>query len=300
MAGANRNKVGAPFQYTESLFAALAVVKSMTGLPYRHLQGMLIETLGDEDSPCYTTIHRRFQALDVKRHDGVFTVTDDGTIPVRLAVDSTGLRQHNRRKWIRHKQKIRRGFVKPHVMVDVDTKKILAVQVIDDRAGDSPMLVLLLDEALEVVMRTCHVQDSGAWPADTGYCLYGDAAYASRDNVTACRDRGVESRIKIGVNSSGRGRGTGDAWGMAVREQLGGSADSRVWKMSNDEKKRLWEEWKKKAGYGKRWLVEIAFSAFKRMFGEHLYSLKWKNMVQEVRIKVAAYNRLVDTGAGAV
>ena len=39
MAGANRNKVGAPFQYAESLFAALAVVKSMTGLPYRHLQG---------------------------------------------------------------------------------------------------------------------------------------------------------------------------------------------------------------------------------------------------------------------
>ena len=288
MAGANRNKVGAPFQYAESLFAALAVVKSMTGLPYRHLQGMLIETLGDEDSPCYTTIHRRFQALDVKRHDGVFTVTGGGTAPVRLAVDSTGLKQHNRGEWIRHKWKIRRGFVKLHVMVDVDTKKILAVQVTDDRAWDSPMFVPLLDEALEVVIRTCQMQDSGAWSADAGCCLYGDAAYASRDNVTACRNRGVESRIKIGVNSSGCGKGTCDAQGMAVKEQLGGSADSRVWKMSNDEKKRLREEWKKKAEYGKRWLVEIVFSAFKRMFGEHLYSLKWKNMVQEVRIKVAA------------
>ena len=37
--GASRNKVGAPFRYAESLFAAPAVVKSMTGLPYRHLQG---------------------------------------------------------------------------------------------------------------------------------------------------------------------------------------------------------------------------------------------------------------------
>ena len=63
---ANRNKVGAPFQYAESLFAALAAVKSMTGLPYRNLQGMLIETLGDWDTPCYTTIYRRFQALEVK------------------------------------------------------------------------------------------------------------------------------------------------------------------------------------------------------------------------------------------
>ena len=185
-------------------------------------------------------------------------------------------------------------------MVDADTKKRLAVQVTDNRAGDSPMLATLLDEVLEVVMRTCQVQDSGAWPVDAGCCLYGDAAYASRDNVTACRDRGADSRIKFVVDSRGRGKGAGDAWGMAVREQLGGSADSRVWKMSNDEKKRLREEWKKKAGYGKRWLVEIVFSAFKRMFGEHLYSLKWKNMVQEVRIKVVAYNRLVDMRAGAV
>ena len=185
-------------------------------------------------------------------------------------------------------------------MVDVGTEKILAVQVTCDRAGDSPMFVLLLDEALEVVTRTCQVQDSGAEPADAGCCLYGDAAYASRDNVTACRDRGAESRIKLGVNSSGRGKGIGDARGMAVREHLGGSADSRVWKMSNDEKKRLREEWKKKAVYGKKWLAEIVFSTFKRMFGEHLYSLKWKNMVQEVRIKVAAYNMLVDMGAGAV
>ena len=53
--------------------------------------------------------------------------------------------------------------------------------------------------------------------------------------------------------------------------------------------------WKKKVEYGKRWLVEIVFSAFS-MFGEHLYSLKWKNMVQEVRIKVATYNKLVTWG----
>ena len=185
-------------------------------------------------------------------------------------------------------------------MVDVDTKKILAVQVTDYRAGDSPMPVPPLDEALKVVMRTCQAQDSGAVPADAGCCLHGDAAYASRDNVTACRDRGVDSHIKLGVNSMGREKGTGDAWGMAVREQLGGYADCHMWEISNDEKKRLREEWKKRVKYGKRWLAEIAFSTFKRMFGEHLYSLKWKNMVQEVRIKAATYNRLVDMGAGAV
>ena len=59
-------------------------------------------------------------------------------------------------------------------MVDVDTKKRLAVQVTDDRAEDSPMLVPLLDEALEAVTRTCQLQDSGAWPVDARCCLYRD------------------------------------------------------------------------------------------------------------------------------
>ena len=35
---ANRNKVGAPFRYAGSLFVALAVVKSMAGLPCKHLR----------------------------------------------------------------------------------------------------------------------------------------------------------------------------------------------------------------------------------------------------------------------
>ena len=93
---ANKNRAGMPFWYAKLLFVALAVVKSMTGLPYRHLQGMLIKTLGDRDLPCYTTIYRKFQVLDVKRNGGVFTVTGDMITPVHLAVDSTGLKQYNR------------------------------------------------------------------------------------------------------------------------------------------------------------------------------------------------------------
>ncbi len=44
-------------------------------------------------------------------------------------------------------------------------------------------------------------------------------------------------------------------------------------------------------GYGHRWIVESVFSAFKRLFGEHLMALKWDNIMQEVRLKVALYNR---------
>ena len=70
--------------------------------------------------------------------------------------------------------------------------------------------------------------------------------------------------------------------------------------LSDEEKKSNQKEWKMRVEYGKRWIVEIVFSAFKRMFGEYLYSLKWKNMIQEVNLKVAACNKLVDMGAGAM
>ena len=86
---ANRNKVGAPFQYAESLFAALAAVKSMTGLPYRHLQGMLIETLGDWDTPCYTTAPdarhgeaaRMWRPCPAGRHRHVLKNLNRGDVP---------------------------------------------------------------------------------------------------------------------------------------------------------------------------------------------------------------------------
>ena len=100
--------------------------------------------------------------------------------------------------------------------------------------------------------QTGQAQNSAANLEDAGCCLYGDAAYASRNNVTACRDRSVDSRIKLKVRSLARGKGTGDAWGITVREPLGGSANSHVWTMSDDEKRRFREEWKKKVEYGKR------------------------------------------------
>ena len=81
---ANRRKAGAPFRCADSLFAALAVTKSMTGLPYRHLQGMLTMTPTGEDILDYTTIYRRFQSMDVRRDGNVFTVAGRRMRPSRL------------------------------------------------------------------------------------------------------------------------------------------------------------------------------------------------------------------------
>ena len=52
---ASRSKASAPFRYAGSPFAALAVVKSMTGLPYRHLQGLEDASIHEDSKSGHTT-----------------------------------------------------------------------------------------------------------------------------------------------------------------------------------------------------------------------------------------------------
>ena len=92
-----------------------------------------------------------------------------------------------------------------HLLVDVDTKKILAVRVTGDRTGDSPMFIPLLDDTLEnCVPRTSESDHAGG---STRCSAYGDGAYASRDNLKACRDRNVTPLIKLKVSSTPKGKG---------------------------------------------------------------------------------------------
>ncbi len=64
--------------------------------------------------------------------------------------------------------------------------------------------------------------------------------------------------------------------------------------MDREEKRENQACWKARIGYSHRWIVESVFSAFKRLFSEHLMALKWDNILQEVRLKVALYNRWRD------
>jgi len=41
------------------------------------------------------------------------------------------------------------------------------------------------------------------------------------------------------------------------------------------------QKWKDSVSYGQRWIVETVFSCIKRMFGEYVYSVRLKNMIQK-------------------
>jgi hypothetical protein len=48
------------------------------------------------------------------------------------------------------------------------------------------------------------------------------------------------------------------------------------------------QKWKYSVSYGNRWIVETVFSCIKRMFGrEYVYSVRLKNMIQEMMLKAS-------------
>jgi transposase len=55
------------------------------------------------------------------------------------------------------------------------------------------------------------------------------------------------------------------------------------------------QRWKDSiVSYGKRWIAETVFSPIKRKFGEHVSSVKWNNIVNEMMLKASIYNLFMD------
>ena len=346
---ANKGKVGAPFKYAESLIVHLAFIRMMTGASYYALEGIVKEALGDLHAPSHSQICARINSIQIADLAGAFSMTSASRF--RCAVDASGLEQHNTGSWITRKWKVRRGFIKIHILIDVDTKKILAFKITDETVGDSTVFDELLKAAVKILgpipeglldgeadakeavgsVRTFakdaikeaikEASDGGAEcgpapdPAAAGRAaeriakeavsdirhepsgiIYGDAAYGSRDNIKAVRDAGLASGIALKKSCTAKGKGSGDAWGGAVRDQLG-AGERNLADIATPDREANREEWKKMNGYNLRWIVEIVFSAFKRIFGESVRSLTANNIMQEVRLKVAIYNRFIDLEA---
>jgi transposase len=65
-------------------------------------------------------------------------------------------------------------------------------------------------------------------------------------------------------------------------------------KLSVIEQFKDMKQWKKKHRYGMRWMAESAFSSIKRTFGEHVSSVKWDNIVNELMLKASIYNSFIE------
>ena len=106
--------------------------------------------------------------------------------------------------------------------------------------------------------------------------LFGDGAYEGNDIFRYLADKGIQPCIKVRKNARVRWKKGHILRNLSVLAQ------------KNDLQK-----WKDSVSYGQRWIVETVFSSIKRTFGEYVYSVRLKNMIQEMVLKASLYNKMI-------
>ncbi len=107
--------------------------------------------------------------------------------------------------------------------------------------------------------------------------LFADSAYDSNNIFRYLGDNGILPCIKVRKNSR-------------VRWKKGKNILRNLTVLA--QKNNL-QKWKDSVSYGNRLIVETIFSCLKRRFGEYVYSVKLKNMIQEMMLKASLYNKLI-------
>ncbi len=297
----NCGKVGRPFVFSNACFAAAFLFRNATNIRYRQLQGVAEAMVGRENAPTYSAFQKRMTKLGCTfDEEGSGNTTSawfsDGNARTEISLysfDSTGLKPTSRGDWMGAKWGVRRGFIKLHVGVDARTKKIYAVAITDDKCGDPAQFEGLVEQAFANAEKSPNTNTS----ADTK--VAADGAYDTRSIHKYCHEHGIDPLIPVRINFAGKADGCMPRKEAGFR-QLGGfdhidkKAEHALADLSREQKREFQKAWRKESGYNDRWSVEIAFSTFKRVFGECISARKWENVKTEIYGKVYLYNRMID------
>ncbi len=143
----NRKKVGAPYRYPEPVFLALAAMRRTAGASYGALEGLARQAQVDDGTPRHARTCRRINGIKAGIRGGM-AIASSSKRAVRTAADSSGLQRNDRGEWITKKWNLKRGFVRVHVLAGVDTRRVLALKVTDEKTGGAPVFEALVTEAV--------------------------------------------------------------------------------------------------------------------------------------------------------
>jgi transposase len=265
LAKMNENKKGRKFIYPESFILVIGYMRIYFHLPYRQTEG-IIKATGKSlpNHPSYGHICKRINSLKADFNSGIKADDDDDDL--MIAIDSTGIRVTNRGQWMSEKwgvkNKKKKGYLKIHVAVNTKTGEILALEVTDEKVHDGTMMKKLVK----------HVLNARHHHSEKVKSVLADGAYDSNDNFGFLNDERIKPVIKVKRNS-------------VVSTKNGKTRNGQVRQQTKD-----FLRWKRKRKYGHRWMAETAFSSIKRMFGEHVSSTRFQNMIKEMMMKVSLYN----------
>jgi hypothetical protein len=129
----------------------LGYVKAYFHLPYRQTERIIKSHVGNKipSLPDFSTINRRVNRLDLKIKNKNARELEDRYIIIDI--DSTGIKVTNRGQWMNKKwnTRIKKGYMKIHVAVDIKSKKILSMEITDKHVHDNRMLPTLVDDLVK-------------------------------------------------------------------------------------------------------------------------------------------------------
>ena len=158
--------------------------------------------------------------------------TENNSENVECAIDSTGFKITIRGDYLGNEwNRRRKGWMKLHVIVDINNIRVLTISITDEHVQDSR-------EALNLVNRI----------RDKASKLCGYKAHDSRSIYNSLNGKAI---IPTRKNSSTLSRGS--PYRARITREIRRTSES-VWKNNNN--------------YGRRWIVEIYFSGLKSVMGE--------------------------------
>ena len=245
----NKRKNGRPYRYPETFIQFSGLAYSFLHLPYRQLEGFLRALSGfvpGLSSADYTTLWQRISNLELN-----IPVPDNDIV---VAVDSTGMKVTSRGDWMREKHGVeRKGWIKVHVAVDVETRRPITFEITDERITDQDMVKPLLTDI--------KLKDS-----------LMDGAYDKEEVFKFIKEKGVAMP------------------GIKIRKNAIVKAGSERAESVLEFKKYGYDSWKLVHRYGRRWAAESVFSAIKRIFGENVRATSKKGMFDEVNRMLNFYS----------
>lgn len=254
----NAGKAGNPYIYPESMIESLAVLHCKR-FDYRALEGIMrVLSESNYNFPVinYSQICRRVNNIEVN-----FETDEENLI---VAIDGSGEKVGNRGDWIRHKWRVKRGWIKVVIMGSKNKrgkKSIIDIRIgnedLDERKVARGMIENNHSKIDKVIM---------------------DGLHDCRKTFNICEKYKIPTAIKIRKNAN-----TKTLNSPKRKEEV------IIYKsMPHDE-------WVREKEYGQRWpLSEGIFSADKRIFGEEVSAKKKRNMYHEVKLKFWAYNQLLN------
>ena len=259
-------KRGRQAQFSDAAIQTCLTMKVLFGLPLRQTTGFvesLLKLVGlDWAVPDFSTLCRRQKVLNVN------LPYREGTGPLNLLIDSTGIKAEGEGEWNarKHGGPKRRIWRKIHIGIDEETLEVRAVEVPSSNIGDAPMLP-------ELLKQISSDQDIGSVTAD--------GAYGTRKCHEAIASRNAHAVIPPRKNAK--------PWKPT---SAGAIARNEAVSAQRYLGRTLWRRW---SGYHRRSRVETKMHCLKQL-GQSLMARDFDRQVAEIQIRIAVLNRYTALG----